>query len=310
MSLALLFSGQGLQHAGMLPWIDSEPAAAALLAAMARHLGAGWRQGLADAAWAERNDVAQRLITGTGLAAWQVLKAHGLPEAAVCAGYSVGELAAFSAAGVFDAPTALQLAGVRAEAMDRSAGGRAGGLMAVSGEAAAELSALLGSDVELAIRIAPDRCILGGDRPALRRVGESLAARGAEVSLLRIQVASHTSQMHAAARAFAEHLAGSTAVAPWRPPRCPLIVNLDGAARRDLPTLQRCLSAQLAQTVQWQQCLQTLAERRPSCVLEIGAGTALSRMWLALGPDVPSRSVDEFADPAGVVEWVRQRLRQ
>ena len=103
MSLALLFSGQGLQQAGMLPWLDTQAEAADLLRQMAARLGSDWRQRLSEPAWAERNDVAQVLVTACGLAAWQVLRARGLPEPVVCAGYSVGEVAAYSAAGVFDA---------------------------------------------------------------------------------------------------------------------------------------------------------------------------------------------------------------
>ena len=37
MTLALLFPGQGVQHAAMLPWLEAEPLAAAVLAVMATH---------------------------------------------------------------------------------------------------------------------------------------------------------------------------------------------------------------------------------------------------------------------------------
>ena len=59
MSLALLFAGQGTQHAAMLPWLDSCSEASATQALIAAHLGADWRDRLALPEWAHGNAVAQ-----------------------------------------------------------------------------------------------------------------------------------------------------------------------------------------------------------------------------------------------------------
>jgi malonyl CoA-acyl carrier protein transacylase len=99
---AVLFPGQGSQHAAMLPWLEAEPAAGRTLAAMAARLGPDWRARLAsDEAWRQRNAIAQVLVTGSSLAAWAVLapKLPGPPT--IVAGYSVGELAAAACAGAF-----------------------------------------------------------------------------------------------------------------------------------------------------------------------------------------------------------------
>ncbi len=79
MSVALLFPGQGTQHAAMLPWLASEAAAQPVLARVASALGADWRARLADADWARANAVAQTVVTGASVAAWAVL-AGGLPR--------------------------------------------------------------------------------------------------------------------------------------------------------------------------------------------------------------------------------------
>ena len=85
--------------AAMLPWLRED----AIIRAMCDRLGTpDWRAAAADAAWAQRNQHAQALLTGLALAAWSQL-APALPSPTAVAGYSVGELAAFSVAGVFDA---------------------------------------------------------------------------------------------------------------------------------------------------------------------------------------------------------------
>ncbi|MEH3087572.1 MAG: hypothetical protein PGN26_13810 [Xylophilus ampelinus] len=54
--------------------------------------------------------------------------------------------------------------------------------------------------------------------------------------------------------------------------------------------------------------MQTLAERGARCVLEVGPGAALARMWRARYPAVPARSVDEFGSRDAVLRWVRRTL--
>ena len=150
MSFALIFSGQGMQHPAMLSWLAEDE----LLSVMARVLGADWRQRLQDPAWAGRNAHAQVLLTGLGLAAWTQL-APRLPEPAVVAGYSVGEVAAFAAAGVCTPGEAIELVQCRAALMDRDAERCAAGLLAVSG-LADEAMAQLCNDFGLLIAIRND----------------------------------------------------------------------------------------------------------------------------------------------------------
>ena len=304
MTLALLFPGQGVQHPDMLRWIDDVPAAAGALAAMAARLGPDWRAHLADDTWATSNRVAQSLMTGTSLAAWRALAGH-LPAPVAVAGYSVGELAAFGAAGVYDDEMALSLAELRSRAMDTSAAGHAGGLLSASGVPGEVVTALCARlDLAVAIDVAPDRVVLGGAADALTEAAAELRARGADVVPLKVRVVSHTRWMQAASDTFAAHLAPM----PWRPAAAWVVTNLEGSAERAVPPLKRALAGQVAATVRWREAMETLAERRPTCVLEVGAGSALSRLWRAHRPEVPVRSVDEFNSVSAVVTWVSRQL--
>ena len=300
MTLALLFPGQGVQHAEMLPWLEAEPLAAPVLAEMATRLGEDWRARLADEAWTSSNQVAQQLLIGVALAAWSAL-APRLPPPNVVAGYSVGELAACSAAGVFDASTALRLAAQRAELMDRCSGDEPGGLLSVSGVNAQTVDVLCAqSGAAVAIRIGPDRRVIGGALAELEAIAPELIARGGEVTPLRVRLASHTRAMASAAREFAALIEPMA----WSRSDCVIACDLDGAGRRDPAALKRALSRQIDSPVEWGRCMTTVAERRPRCVLEVGPASSLVRMWSAAHPEIPARSIDEFRSAQAVADWV------
>ena len=66
------------------------------------------------------------------------------------------------------------------------------------------------------------------------------------------------------------------------------------------------LSMQIARTIEWSRCIDALRERGCRVFLELGPGTALSRMVRnRLGP-VEARSVDEFRNSGAVAAWVQR----
>ena len=304
MTLGLLFPGQGTQHAGMLPWLGHGCAPLPALALLEAQLGADWRQRLADSTWATRNEVAQTLLTGLSLAAWQQLQPL-LPAPAVVAGYSVGELAAFSAAGVFGADDALVLARLRARVMDDCVAGQPTGLLSISGAPPGSIEALCHRHaLAVAIRIGADRAIVGGLRSALQAAEDEASAAGATCTRLAVSIASHTPWMAAGVPRLAEALAAL----PFERPRVALVCNHTGSTLRTVDTLRQALAAQIAQTVPWDRCMDTVAERRVRCVLEVGPGNTLARMWNARHPAIPARSVDEFQAPDAAARWVHEAL--
>lgn len=305
MSYALVFSGQASQHPTMLPWLEAEPGAADALRTMGQRLGTDWRIALQDEARRSDNAFAQVLITGTALAAWAALKEQ-LPQApAVVAGYSVGELAAYACAGVFSTGQAITLAQQRAALMDQAVLNRQTGMMAVTGLSEARvLAACNGLGLECAIRIHPNQSVFAATDIALTQATPLLLALGAVCKRLDVRVASHSSWMAPAARAFADVLAEL----PFAAARCPIATNADGALARQPSSLRQALSRQLVSTVQWAACMEAIAERQVACVLEIGAGTALAKMWNERYPDIPARSLDEFQHPQGAVRWVERHL--
>jgi [acyl-carrier-protein] S-malonyltransferase len=305
MTYAVLFAGQASQHPDMLPWLESESACAETLQAMSQRLGADWRAKLHDANCRSDNTFAQVLITGTSLAAWDAVQARLGPRPAVVAGYSVGELPAFAAAGVFTTQQALTLASQRAALMEQAVAGLKTGLLSVSGlPEAAVLRAFPDLHLECAIRVNARHCIVAGTDETLSQASPALVAIGAVCKRLEVRVASHSSWMLPAAHAFA----GVLRELPFAPPFCPLALNARGDLSRQPAELRQALSQQMAHTVQWSSCMAVIAERQVSCVLEIGAGSALARMWNDQYPDIPARSLDDFQQLQGALDWVARHM--
>ncbi|HEX6704804.1 MAG TPA: acyltransferase domain-containing protein [Albitalea sp.] len=297
MSFALLFSGQGTQHPEMLSWLTDDE----IVQAMCSGLGIpDWRSAVADPAWVERNANAQTLLTGLALSAWRHI-APAVPSPSGIAGYSVGELAAFCAAGVYDPECALGLSRHRAGAMDRCAERMPGGLLAVTGLASDAIDRLCTrTGVTVAIRNGPSGVVLGGPHARLARAEHDATELGARCTRLRVGIASHTPWMREAADDFLRTLSGI----PFDTPRIALFGNAIDRVHDEVDA-KRALSAQIASTVRWDECMENIHARHVSCVLEIGPGQALARMWNERYPDVPARSCDEFRSVAGVAKWVR-----
>lgn len=299
MGYALVFSGQGQQHPGMLPWLTRDDT----LVALEGDIGPDWRDRLSDPAVAADNRRAQLLLTATSCAAWAQLQGR-LPPPAIVAGYSVGEIAAFAAAGVFDSTTAMSLAAARAACMDTAAASAATGLLGMTGATPEGLAALCAQfDLEVAIRIDPGSAVLGGLRDSLQAAAAQGDARGWRCTPLNVSLASHTRWLRDAVGCFDQALAGCALQRPARP----LASNALGRVR-DAAEARKALAQQIAQTVRWDDCMDLIAAQRVQAVLEIGPGQALARLWNDRHPDTPARSVDEFRSSGSIVAWIEKRL--
>jgi len=172
MKIALLFSGQGMQYADMLPWIN--PANPLLLQMQEQLQVPDWRAAMRDTRWASTNAHAQVLLTACALAAWQELQEHvpalqtSRRSLVAVAGYSIGELAAACVAGVLYASNTIQLAGLRAALMDQAGAGQDSSMLAISGVSIRTIEQWCQAHgAALAIRNGPDSAVCAGPRDKL-----------------------------------------------------------------------------------------------------------------------------------------------
>ena len=87
----------------------------------------------------------------------------------------------------------------------------------------------------------------------------------------------------------------------------PVLAGVNGVPT-DADTIATTLSAQIAEPVRWQDCMDATVERGVTVVLELGPGRALSRMFEEVNAEVEARSVEDFRTLDGIVKWVESRL--
>jgi len=247
--------------------------------------------------------VSQILCTLQALAAAAAL-GSARRDWTVVAGYSVGELAAWGVAGWFNATDVLDLAALRAEAMD--AVSQAGeGLLFVRGLSRDAVERLCARhDAAIAIINPDDAYILGGSRAARDAMAtDARALNATRVIDLPVEVASHTPRLARASAVFREKL-GRIAPAAVFPGAIRLLSGVDGAPVVDFSEGLDKLAAQISRTVRWADCLQACVERGANAFLELGLGSALSRMAAAAYPAIPARSLEDFRTLQGAQAWL------
>jgi [acyl-carrier-protein] S-malonyltransferase len=251
-----------------------------------------------------QNRVGQILCTLQALAA-QASLADAWPRRLVVAGYSVGEVAAWSIAGFIEAKAALDLVARRAEVMD-AASTAGDGLLFVRGlprDAIDRLCERHGAAV--AIVNPGDAFVLGGSGTALEMLAVEARRRGASrVVPVAVKVASHTPRLSSASVAFREIL-GRVPLASSLPPGTRLLSGVDGSSIFDVRSGADKLAAQISHTVQWTACLDACVEAGAVAFLELGPVRALAEM-AAAHSGLPARGFADFKALEGVQAWLRR----
>lgn len=245
-------------------------------------------------------DVAQPAVVVTSLAALAVLRSHVALEAEAVAGHSVGEYAAYVAAEVFGAETALQLVHTRAQAMAAACRDADGSMAAVIGldeaplrDVCTQVSQNGSSSVEIANYNAPGNLIVSGARDALDRLAEGAKVAGARRVLpLNVGGPFHSVYMRPAADALGQVLQ----TVDLRPASAPVVLNASAASAQSPDVLREELAVQVYSPVRWIETLQTLAAMGCDRFLEVGPGNVLAGLVRRTLKDVKVASFGSLAD--------------
>ncbi len=231
-----------------------------------------------------------------GLAALQ--EAGKLPagEPAFALGLSLGEVTAYTAAGVFDFATGLKVVAERGRLMQLACEQTTGGMAAIIGEERAKVQELCRDfDIEAANFNAPGQIIVSGEKTKVAAAVAAAKDRGIKkVMPLNVAGAYHSRLMEPARAAFAAYLE----TVPFAAPRFTVFTNTTGQAISEPAAIKAALVKQVVSSVLWEDCLRSAVAAGAREFLEIGPGGVLAGLVRRTDKTWPVKSVSEFADVA------------
>ncbi len=298
---AFVFSGQGAQFSGMgKSFYDSVPAVRDLYDAAEEIRPGTMAQSFSGTAEELKQTVnTQPCLYLASVAAMLALNENGItPD--LCAGFSLGELAALTCAGVYSPIDGLKIVMKRAELMDRAAHKMAEepAMAAVMKLDAAKIEEICASidGVYPANYNSPAQTVISGTKSGVAAFRE---ASGATLIDLPVSGAFHTPYMKSASEGFAAFLGDVS----MNSPAIPVYANLTG--RHYGAEIRETLAAQIQSPVRWQTIVEDMIAEGADTFIECGAGKTLANLIKKNDKSVKVFSVQDADTLAAAVAGVR-----
>ena len=315
---AIVFAGQGAQKPGMGKSLYESSAAAR---AVMDEAGDAIKHDCfeADAERLRQTEVTQPAVYTMDMAAYAALREalrigeeDGLSEPAALAGFSLGEYAAFTAAGVIqNLSTGLEIVKQRSlmmkEASTNPDGSQRGTMAAGMGDQAAVLALVekaRGEDILEAVNFnSPQQTVVAGDFSAVERFA-ALAAEdrslGVKAIPLSVSGAFHSPLMLPASGG----LAAVVAEYSFGEPTLPIYLNATGDIYENFtnpkfPSPDASLKArgnmvlQIYSPVQWQKIIEAMVASGITTIIEVGPGKTLTGLTKKIAPEITALHVED-----------------
>ena len=289
--LAFTFPGQGSQRPGMgRAWPGH--ASWSVVEEGSELLGLDLAHLILDADADELASTANAQLATflTSLVVLDALRRAGVTPAA-CAGHSLGEYTALTAAGSLSFTDGLRLVHARGQAMQAVADRQPGTMVVVLGldeDGAEQACHQAGGEVWVANLNAPGQVVLSGSTEAVAAAAASAKELGARRVLpIPVRGAFHTPMMAPATEA----LAGALSSISLRSPRVAVVANVDALPHQAAEEWSDLLLSQLCSPVRWRQSVERLVDDGTSTFVEVGFGGVLTGLIRRIAPDAGTTSV-------------------
>ena len=303
-SVAFLFAGQGAQHPAMgVDLIEASPAAAKVFA-IADEVRPGTSEQCRSASKEElsQTENTQPCVFVHDLAAAAALHERGVVPA-VCAGFSLGEVAALNFAGAFDTRAGFELVCERAALMAAAAERHPGGMRAVIKLDAAQvenLAAQAGEDCWPVNYNSPQQTVVAGAPDALQTLDVLVKEAGGRAMKVAVSGAFHSPYMAEATEGLATYIQDGHAPSPLL---IPVMANMTAAPYpADPRAASDVLANQVSHAVRWVDTLHALQDQGIDTFIEVGPGKTLSGLVKRTLSDVRVYSCETAEQVAAIAD--------
>ncbi len=300
--IAFLFPGQGAQYPGMgKDFYESYPIARATFEEandrLGRDLTSVILNGPVEVLTETRNS--QTGIYVVSIAILRVLS-DLFPELAplICAGLSLGEYTAATAAGYLSFSDGLPLVQNRGQFMNDACEATDGTMAVVLGLSPEQVEEIvqavaMPNDLWAANFNCPGQVVVSGTKKGIEAATIAAKERGAKRVLpLQVHGAFHSGLMLEAQERLAEHVEQ----AALGEPKAKLVMNVTGGFVHHEDQVREMLIRQVTSPVRWQQGIEAIENEGTELYLEMGPGKTLAGFNKRIGVQAPTVSIEKIED--------------
>ena len=232
----------------------------------------------------------QPAVTAVNLACLAVIEKENV-EFHYCAGHSLGEYSALSAAGVISKEDTARLVFKRGELMHREATRNHGAMHAIIGlpiDTVADLVTKVQKDglVSVANHNTELQIVITGAPEAVEKVSSLAIAQGAKSVPLKVSGAWHSELIKGAEEEFKAYLD----TADYNTPGKSILFNVTADSCNDPDEIKDIMGRQLCSPVRWYDTISKLMENNVEIFVEVGPGRVLAGLLKKILPrDYPAK---------------------
>lgn len=291
--IAFVFSGQGDQFPGMGRKLYENYASAARIFDLCENLRPGTLRQCFEGTAEELKETAntQPCLFAMELAAAELLREKKIFPDTV-AGFSLGEVVAATAGGMFERETGFRLVCRRGQLMQMEAEKYDTAMAAVVKLTAEQVTAICEKypDIYPVNFNCPGNITVSGLASQMPAFSADVKAAGGRALPLKVKGAFHSPYMAAASAAFGEELE-RVKIAKGR---IPLYSNVTAEVYGD--NTAELLAKQIASPVQWETLIRNMIADGVDTFIEIGPGKTLTNMIKKIEANVTAKSVFEVLE--------------
>lgn len=310
--IAFLFPGQGAQYPGMIKdFVDNFQTARRTLEECDDLMHYSLSDLILNGPQEKLTQTchSQPAIFTAGIAILRVVQEICEIKPFACAGLSLGEYTALTAAKWLDFPEALLLVRRRGEFMNLACESTAGTMavvMGLNGETVERIVVELNlpDDLWVANFNCPGQVVLSGTIKGIALGAEAAKAAGAKRVLpLQVHGAFHSGLMHQAELELAPYLDRTDLT----PQMTKLVMNVPGDFVSTKDEALRNLIKQVTNSVRWEHGIHAMEKADVDLYLEFGPGQTLSGMNKRIGVKAPTFNIDKIEHLTDLLSLLSER---